>query len=255
MPFVIARFEKTNSHDGKKIYLCSADVIDVWSSSYKKALSFQSTDAVDTFLHLNGHKIRKNNGVPIIDWIGLRHWYLSFKHGEDRREEIAFYDPNNLNWSSAQAQEVILNEVISFQKIKNKPLIDIAPAYYFSIPDPSYDAGKHFICSLCDNPHYLYWNKKTNNDLLERKLCLTCNIWYERSMSYYANDPNIAVIDHKYYQIGIEPPMKDIKKGYGSNKYVIEFFNGRRTISHNFSPQGSIPERWWSRLSDNAKFI
>lgn len=252
MPFVITKFEKNSTYNGKKIYLCSADFVDIWHSSHKKAMSFQSIDAANTYLHLNGHKIRKNNGTAFIDWIGLRHWYLSFKHGEDRREEVAFYDPNTFNWSSAQAQETILKEMIAFQNIKKKPLTNLIPSFYFSISDPEYDAKKHFICSLCDNPHYLYWNKKTNDDLIRRRLCLTCNLWYERTVNFYANDPTIAIIDHRYYQIDIESPSKY----NSSSKYVIEFSNSKKKIiSHNLFPQGAIPERWWDKLPDNAKFI
>jgi hypothetical protein len=44
-------------------------------------------------------------------------------------------------------------------------------------------------------------------------------------------------------------------RGNGGARYVIEFFDGRRVVSHDLWSSGIVPPKWRERFPDNARFI
>ena len=69
-------------------------------------------------------------------------------------------------------------------------------------------------------------------------------------------DENTVVVNGKRYTIGKEDPNL-LFKGFGGARFDIEFFDGRKIVSHNLWCQGDIPEefRSYPELQDNARFV
>lgn len=81
--------------------------------------------------------------------------------------------------------------------------------------------------------------------------CFECAIWRER-LSLVGN-PNTAIIDGTFYTIGDEN-SKDPFRGFGGNKFVIRFKDGRVVTTTNLWCGGHIPDVWKSKFLDNADF-
>jgi hypothetical protein len=63
-----------------------------------------------------------------------------------------------------------------------------------------------------------------------------------------------VVVDGEHYRI--RPPMPDglPGPGFGGQRFVIRFFNGREVTTCNLWHQGTIPAQFRGRLPDNAHF-
>jgi hypothetical protein len=81
--------------------------------------------------------------------------------------------------------------------------------------------------------------------------CFECAIWRERLP--LVGKPNIAIIDGTFYTIGDEK-SKDPFRGFGGDKFVIHFKDGRQVTTTNLWCGGEIPEYWKSHFPDNADF-
>jgi hypothetical protein len=61
-------------------------------------------------------------------------------------------------------------------------------------------------------------------------------------------------IDHNHYSISPENEP-GIMRGYGGRHFRIRLSTGLELETTNLWHQGSIPERFWDRLYDNADFV
>ena len=87
--------------------------------------------------------------------------------------------------------------------------------------------------------------------------CFSCAFWEIR----LANpDPDRLVINGCTYSVGDEPTEAQRRSnrcgflGMSGRRFDIELFDGRRFTTHNLWSGGEIPERYRSRLPDNARF-
>lgn len=81
--------------------------------------------------------------------------------------------------------------------------------------------------------------------------CFECALWRER-LSLVGN-PDVAIIDGTFYTIDDED-SKDPFRGFGGDKFVIHFKDGRKVTTTNLWCGGDIPEYWKSYFPDNADF-
>lgn len=106
-----------------------------------------------------------------------------------------------------------------------------------------------------------FWTKymgKTGERMTRTGECYTCAHW-----ELICEVGEKVVIDHAAYSIGYEPKDEDERfharlrnnLGMSGRRFDIEFFDGRKITTHNLWSGGVIPERYWSRLPDTAKFI
>lgn len=85
----------------------------------------------------------------------------------------------------------------------------------------------------------------------EKGECFGCALWRER-LNLVGN-PDVAIIDGTFYTIDNED-SKDPFRGFGGDKFVINFKDGRKVTTTNLWCGGSIPEHWKPQFPNNADF-
>lgn len=100
-------------------------------------------------------------------------------------------------------------------------------------------------CGKTIENHY-----RNSDDLLEKGLCFSCNIWTERYENFSEEH---LVIDNTFYTLG-EENAKDYFRGFGGAKFLIKRGNEIITTT-NLWCGGDIPERFKTILPNTAKFI
>jgi hypothetical protein len=116
-----------------------------------------------------------------------------------------------------------------------------------------------YVCERCHEPcepHEANYDFARPTEWVSK--CWTCKFWEEKLHAKYST--HSVIVGHKYYSIGTpaheEPPKRDRDfLGFGGARWVIEFFDGRRQVTHNLWSGGDIPELFWGELPDNARFL
>ena len=85
----------------------------------------------------------------------------------------------------------------------------------------------------------------------EKGECFECSLWRERLP--LVGKPNIAIIDGTMYTIGDEN-SKDPFRGFGGDKFIIKFKDGREVTTTNLWCGGDISEAWKPKFPNNADF-
>ena len=93
------------------------------------------------------------------------------------------------------------------------------------------------------------WLDESN--MKEHGECFECSLWHERLS--LLDDPGVAIIDGTLYAIGDEDDPS-LFRGFGGDKFVIKFKDGREVITTNLWCGGHIPEYWRPQFPDNADF-
>lgn len=104
-------------------------------------------------------------------------------------------------------------------------------------------------CPTCGQELGKSWSDK--NSMKEHGECFECALWCER-LSLVGN-PDVAIIDGTMYTIGDEN-SKDPFRGFGGDKFVIKFKDGREVTTTNLWCGGHISEHWRPQFPDNANF-
>ena len=103
-----------------------------------------------------------------------------------------------------------------------------------------------YLCSVCNA-----WESQSCWSVPLGGMCINCRFWHDLLAK---KDISVRVANHHYI---IEPEMP---KGYGGflgfggARWDVLFNDGRKVVTHNLWHQGLIPERWRSKLPDNAVF-
>lgn len=63
-----------------------------------------------------------------------------------------------------------------------------------------------------------------------------------------------VVVNGEHYYLGDDKPGYGFK-GFGGHRWEIEFFDGRKVITHDLWHQGTVPPKWRERYPDNARFV
>ena len=87
--------------------------------------------------------------------------------------------------------------------------------------------------------------------LIENGECFECSLWRERLP--LVGNSDIVIIDGTMYTIGDED-SKDPFRGFGGDKFVIHFKDGREVTTTNLWCGGDISEHWRPQFPDNANF-
>lgn len=118
--------------------------------------------------------------------------------------------------------------------------------------------GEKVTCHECGKIEKLSWFHEINQKLHDQKLCFNCNFWTE--LIAVKDDPNTVRASNMYgephhYIIGPVTTGSLRWLGYGGNKFIIGFFDGRNVETRNLWHQGEIPEHFQERLPLNAEFV
>jgi len=115
------------------------------------------------------------------------------------------------------------------------------------------DGLSGLICKECGAEIcFDYISKATINRMKKWRVCHRCEYWLEWVEK--RRHPRVARINHTHYLVRDEFDTGKFR-GFGGRKFVIEWDDGRRMSTTNLWHQGRIPEFFWDRLPDNAKFI
>ena len=104
------------------------------------------------------------------------------------------------------------------------------------------------VCGKREDPSH--W-PATNKECRRLQLCFTCLFWERHITEPF---PNAVVIEGCHYMIGSEAPLGSTR-GFGGQRYVIRFTDGREVATTNLWMQGHIPEAFRDRLPDTATFV
>lgn len=81
--------------------------------------------------------------------------------------------------------------------------------------------------------------------------CFVCSLWRKRLP--LVKNSNVAIIDGTFYTIGSENDPSPFR-GFGGDKFIINFKDGRQVTTTNLWCGGDVPEAWKSQFPDNADF-
>lgn len=114
---------------------------------------------------------------------------------------------------------------------------------------------KEIKCRICGKTDSLEeWVECNEKKIMEKEnVCFHCAFWLEKIA---LTNENTVIVNGERYTIGEENPDLYFK-GFGGAEFNIEFFDGRKVVSHNMWYQGKIPEmfRKYPELQDNARFV
>lgn len=85
----------------------------------------------------------------------------------------------------------------------------------------------------------------------ERGECFECALWRDRLP--LVGNPDVAIIDGTFYTIGDENDPSPFR-GFGGDKFVIKFKDGREVTTTNLWCGGNISDAWKSKFPNNADF-
>ena len=115
--------------------------------------------------------------------------------------------------------------------------------------------NKEIKCRICGKTDSLdRWIECNEKKIMEKEnVCFHCAFWLDKIAT---TNENTVIVDGTRYTIGKEDPNL-LFKGFGGAEFNIEFFDGRKVVSHNLWCQGDIPEefRSYPELQDNARFV
>ena len=110
-------------------------------------------------------------------------------------------------------------------------------------------------CKECGKEIRFSYGEYRNEELKTEKLCFDCDFW----VGYIKRDKtkkDALVINGWHYIVGDEDePGKKDWRGCGGSKFTIKAFDGREITTTNLWVQGEVPNRFRSRMPDNAVFI
>ena len=101
-------------------------------------------------------------------------------------------------------------------------------------------------CELCSAPGVV---EAVN--LVDYNLCHTCMFWLRVLLS--TPPENSVRVGGIHYTI--HPDNMTGMRGFGGRHFRIIFRDGRTVDTKNLFHQGEIPEKFKTRLADNAEFI
>ena len=106
------------------------------------------------------------------------------------------------------------------------------------------------VCGKEENISMFY--PDTQKKLRQNGLCFSCQVWQERLP--LVNNPEVAIIDGTFYTIGPEDDTPKQLRGFGGDKFVIRFKDGREITTTNLWCGGDIPSVWQDKFPNNADF-
>ena len=114
-------------------------------------------------------------------------------------------------------------------------------------------------CSECGKPFKTTYCKPYPELLRERNLCFHCNIYVHEKLPHYGK-PGHVVIGCTTYSWDVKHPMVVLRNGgdgygHGGREFAIKLLaTGEIIHTNNLWCGGQIPERFLSRMPDNATF-
>ena len=103
-------------------------------------------------------------------------------------------------------------------------------------------------CPTCNQEIGKFFSDEQS--MKEHGECFECSLWRERLP--LVGRPDVAIIDGTFYTIADENAPGS--RGFGGDKFVINFKDGRKVITTNLWCGGEISESWKSHFPDNADF-
>jgi hypothetical protein len=118
-------------------------------------------------------------------------------------------------------------------------------AYQHSRPDVPYAWN---LCRMCTQLYTLQGvglcDERTRME--EKTCCFHCAYWDLK----VDNPTGLVIVEHAAYRVG-----PGNSGGMGGRRFDIEFLDGTRVTTHDLWHVGIIPEWFWKKLPDNARFL
>lgn len=110
------------------------------------------------------------------------------------------------------------------------------------------------ICKDCGAVDYKtsFMQSSTIKQMMDKcGVCFTCGFWREA-----IERKHDTVIDGHIYSIGdISKPPGGQHQGMAGRRFEIEYFDGRRVVTHDLWSGSTVPERYRHLIPDTARFL
>lgn len=115
------------------------------------------------------------------------------------------------------------------------------------------EIGASHVCKECGATEENRWMKDHAERLSRLQLCFSCDFWLSNVAR--KDSPKVARIDGTHYVVCRETNERAAFRGFGGHRFRIRFEDGREIETTNLWCQGRIPERFATRLPNNAQFL
>jgi hypothetical protein len=106
-------------------------------------------------------------------------------------------------------------------------------------------AVETLTCVSCGHRELLNWMNDKKQRLLERQLCFACDHWqdvFDDPSALFAPGAFWGDLKLHAYTIGDEDQANGFR-GFGGNRFVLQFADGRKVVTTNLWHLGELPER------------
>jgi len=118
--------------------------------------------------------------------------------------------------------------------------------------DSNFGFDHDYDCQHCKKPIYLSWLKPTSQKLIQALECFNCNHF----MNLYRGKDTIVIEregERRHYQLGSNTTPSS-RNGFGGQKFIIHFLDGRTVETVDLWHQGTIPVHLYQYFPVNASF-
>lgn len=115
-----------------------------------------------------------------------------------------------------------------------------------------------FVCSKCGAEDQNCYVEPYKSQMLNRKLCWTCNFWFDRAIALEKNHHRMTIISGREYSPGnrTSGPMR----GMAGRRFDIEYiepsvYAGQKITTFDLWSGGDLPADLAERFCDTARFV
>ena len=120
--------------------------------------------------------------------------------------------------------------------------------------DSNFGFDHDYDCQHCKKPIWLSWLKPTSKQLIDALECFGCNHFMKL---HRGKDDSCVVIEREdkrfHYMVGTNTTPSRMN-GFGGQKFIIHFLDGRTVETVDLWHQGTIPVHLYQFFPVNARF-
>lgn len=125
---------------------------------------------------------------------------------------------------------------------------------------PPLEKGKYFeyVCSKCGKKASNTYSEPTRTEMLERRLCFTCNHWQDFAERCYEGRFKLTTIDGAIYTPGNRTTGD--YRGMAGRRFDIEYVEpsvhaGKKITTFDLWYGDKIPQEYRDKFPDTARFL
>lgn len=115
-----------------------------------------------------------------------------------------------------------------------------------------------YVCAACACEAQNTYCEPSYTQMMERRLCFTCNYWIEAEKKYEKEHRSMTIIDGHVYTPGNR--TSGSMRGMAGRRFNIEYiepsiFTGQRITTFDLWSGSTLPDHLRAKLPDTARFL